>query len=837
MEKIQEEENGSPRVVYSLLVDQSAALPAGYDQQSFVSDKSFDASETDHSGGNTANALKASHSFADSTSAYSKYAESMLNPAGDLVTGPSRENLQHGQRYIYCIDGNPCFPHKFNESLFFPKEPESWLVEMSKTPDPLLARSEKEMEEADRRRRLATSHCGFQKQNRRCLWQLPKLMGSHLLGAWLLCIPAQVSQHGLSHEQQSRYLMRALGALRLLRSKQRIVPDEAAYRALMVACGRSRSDRRTELVKLFGLLRSDGIFPSAVTLGQYTRALAEGYSKQLLGSSGGSGGGNSNQENHNLDDGEANVGLEDASEFAGRTGRISIGIASERGGAGWDAVLNSTDGHLSALEQQGRRWRNKQHGSSEQDDGGKDHEGKKKRSSRSSWLPVVYSSSFVPIAANSTTATRVNNKTPPPVKVVAIWSKTRACRNCCYIPLEEEVQAGWDVIGGDDESSGAICCPRCGSLFVPMLGVKEFSLDEARALGETRGDNGAMNSRFDSVPSSVADFELLPPQISPRLATTDDLSTESAKKIHFVAYKSPAAVRVALEQYVEESGGDDTILARERLRERDPELFYNFWWFCARFALPLPLSVFHAPDDVNGGGSGEVPAHCVLFGAWDQAIAERACFSAAQVLSPLFEELTLTGKSNEDFLDPFDDHPLLSRFNLQGFYSNVWDHKELSKILVCLVEACDKRDFKPVVECVLENNEKRKRKFGGLREVDSTSSSGRAHDARLTGEEDGIAVDLEVYRTILYLAKYQCTTAFHAFFPATIKPCKGYHFWCAIGQPLPIFDRLLRDGVQRVAKTRSGGVRSGAGAPTTPSIVKDVSDIALGFRCVFGHLI
>jgi hypothetical protein len=32
---------------------------------------------------------------------------------------------------------------------------------------------------------------------------------------------------------------------------------------LTVACGRSRSDRRVELVKLFGLLRSDGVFPSA----------------------------------------------------------------------------------------------------------------------------------------------------------------------------------------------------------------------------------------------------------------------------------------------------------------------------------------------------------------------------------------------------------------------------------------------------------------------------------------------------------------------------------------------------------------------------------------------
>ena len=44
------------------------------------------------------------------------------------------------------------------------------------------------------------------------------------------------------------------------------------------------SDRRQDVIKLFGLLRSDGIFPSAVTtLGQYTRAIAEGYSKQSTG--------------------------------------------------------------------------------------------------------------------------------------------------------------------------------------------------------------------------------------------------------------------------------------------------------------------------------------------------------------------------------------------------------------------------------------------------------------------------------------------------------------------------------------------------------------------------
>jgi hypothetical protein len=33
-------------------------------------------------------------------------------------------------------------------------------------------------------------------------------------------------------------------------------------------------------MKLYGLMRSDGIFPNAVTLGQYTRAIAEGFSRR-----------------------------------------------------------------------------------------------------------------------------------------------------------------------------------------------------------------------------------------------------------------------------------------------------------------------------------------------------------------------------------------------------------------------------------------------------------------------------------------------------------------------------------------------------------------------------
>ncbi len=53
---------------------------------------------------------------------------------------------------------------------------------------------------------------------------------SHVLNCWLMCIPSQVSQDFRGSDQQITYLLRALGALRLLRSQHRIVPDEAGYR-------------------------------------------------------------------------------------------------------------------------------------------------------------------------------------------------------------------------------------------------------------------------------------------------------------------------------------------------------------------------------------------------------------------------------------------------------------------------------------------------------------------------------------------------------------------------------------------------------------------------------
>ena len=177
----------------------------------------------------------------------------MINNSGDLVTAPSKRNLPPGNRYVYCIDGHPHFPQELDAEMFYPEEPDFLLAEFDKIHVPILTRSDRELDVSNRRKKLAVSHRGVQRQ-RRCLFQLPKLMvsreliscnylmylycyneltilqASHFLNAWLMCIPSQVSQRFQNSDQQNTYLLRALGALRLLRSKHRIVPDEAGYR-------------------------------------------------------------------------------------------------------------------------------------------------------------------------------------------------------------------------------------------------------------------------------------------------------------------------------------------------------------------------------------------------------------------------------------------------------------------------------------------------------------------------------------------------------------------------------------------------------------------------------
>ena len=128
-----------------------------------------------------------------------------------ILMSPDKRDLP-SVRFSYFVDGQPCFPHKFNSSLFYPSEPKNVLSEIK--PDNLsyVIRSGNEISESDRRRNAASTRRGLHSK-RRCLWQLPKIMASHVLGAWLMCIPSQVSQNDIASDQRERYLLR--GRLKL----------------------------------------------------------------------------------------------------------------------------------------------------------------------------------------------------------------------------------------------------------------------------------------------------------------------------------------------------------------------------------------------------------------------------------------------------------------------------------------------------------------------------------------------------------------------------------------------------------------------------------------------
>jgi hypothetical protein len=372
-------------------------------------------------------------------------------------------------------------------------------------------------------------------------------------------------------------------------------------------------------------------------------------------------------------------------------------------------------------------------------------------------------------------------------------------------------------------------------MLLPKLGYRAFTVGAALAMvppGESASLSQIPGSRSDETDATM-DLGSLPPQMRP---TIDEIREAS-----YVTYLSPASLRSSLERHVEEHG--EEILERHRLRELDPEVFYNLWFYSARFSLPLPLPV--SPEDQTH--------YCAMVG-WDYEVALRGCVSAAKVLKSLFTDKAApdsqpspNDEKNDDNnipLEAYGDFNLLARFNLQGYYATVWDHQDLSKVLVTLVEACDKRDFRPVVECLQRVNKRRRDQLyvgqGGLESLPSSNSNAnigsdfasRSSLALIPTHSEGNDsagpwpitqnMEFECYRTALYLAKYQCTSAFHTFFPAILKPCKGYHFWCPIA-PVPIFDRLLNDAMQRARAKSSGYIP-----------IHDVSEVALGFRSVFG---
>ena len=231
------------------------------------------------------------------------------------------------------------------------------------------------------------------------------------------------------------------------------------------------------------------------------------------------------------------------------------------------------------------------------------------------WMPVTCSTSFAPVASTQ----KVDDLKKDDFEFVALWSRTTVCESCSYIPLDEEIMSGWDTIGNEsDDSSCAIACPRCGSLVTPLIGYRAMTFDEAlfpddechgradvsddasvdKALSpssveqsvktsytEGSGIEASLPQASTSAEKLFADYLDLPPQLRPFPGN----NVAKDGKSNFVTYLSPSSMRLLLEQYVEEHGED--ILERETLRKLDPRLYYNLWWYCARFSLPLPLMI------------------------------------------------------------------------------------------------------------------------------------------------------------------------------------------------------------------------------------------------------
>lgn len=486
------------------------------------------------------------------------------------------------------------------------------------------------------------------------------MQGSQFFGAYILCIPTQISQSNLSVSEKSKILLRSLGVLRNLRNHRRIAGDEASYRALIVACGRCGTDRRIELTKLYGLMRMDGIFMNAVTLGCYTRAIAEGYS------------------NINSIDGSAKGG-------------IQVLISSGSNNSKHNGIdLEILDSNLSILEESGVRWRSGGKAESQNTNESTQLEQNQPRTvslndtfdttntqgshkTKRSWLPVNCSSSFPPHFQTTKNAPDLND-----IGLFALWSRATSCKACGYIPLDEEIQSGWDVITRKFDNSSAVACPRCGGSVEPLIGFRELSIDqlELEAAEKSCGELDVSGLTLETDPQE------LPPQLEPVIkgGWASALIDKQGQESGFVTYLSPQKLRIMLEDLVLEYGED--ALNRDSLRELSPEIFFNLWWYSARFSLPLPLST-SLPIEESCETTSDAKESCrafCAFASWDKSIAIHGCRSAAKAIMAA-QTLFVTSDRllREKLLEnPYADIPLLSFFHLQNYAQGDWDHPDLS---------------------------------------------------------------------------------------------------------------------------------------------------------------
>jgi hypothetical protein len=144
-------------------------------------------------------------------------------------------------------------------------------------------------------------------------------------------------------------------------------------------------------------------------------------------------------------------------------------------------------------------------------------------------------------------------------------------------------------------------------------------------------------------------------------------------------------LRSLLERCIEEKGED--ILDRDTLRNFDPRVFWNFWWYCSRFNFPLPLGINPVgnDDEVNANKFNtkrchNKPLHFCAFSSWDRCIALRGCAAGAKAIYSFLESRAKLYDCSQFINHP--EYSLLNSFSLQSYAKSDWEHQDLSQILV-----------------------------------------------------------------------------------------------------------------------------------------------------------
>ena len=161
------------------------------------------------------------------------------------LPGPSRAGFVDGQIFSYTQDGILLWPKLLDTTLFDCKAaaPRSTTSHDTANVHLLLVRDMREMN-SDRRQPLtpkghssavppADGPATLVKQTRRMI--------SDIFGVWYLCLP----DYSARYHDQDQALLQAYGALVMMRRWMGLTPDETAFRALIVACGRNNSPHRS----------------------------------------------------------------------------------------------------------------------------------------------------------------------------------------------------------------------------------------------------------------------------------------------------------------------------------------------------------------------------------------------------------------------------------------------------------------------------------------------------------------------------------------------------------------------------------------------------------------